>query len=294
MQSIRVITDSHSSINPEKAKELGVAVLPMPFLIDDEYKYEFGDLSREEFFQKLAQGANISTSQPSPGDVMALWSRELKSCDQIVYIPISSGLSGSCETAETLAKDRKYKGKVFVVDNGRVATPLYRTVLDALELAEQGYPAEEIKRILERARDKMNIYIAVNTLEYLKKGGRISSASAVLGTALNIKPVLQFDVGTLAEYKKCHGMKAARKAMIDAMKQDFERLRAQGFGPGEVHLLAATSADEETTASWLEEIGAAFPGEEILCEPLSLGVCCHIGEGGLGIGYSCNPLLNFS
>lgn len=177
-----------------------------------------------------------------------------------------------------------------MVDNGRVATPLYRSVLDALELVEKGYSAPDIKALLENARDKMNIYIAVDTLEHLRKGGRISSASSVLGTALNIKPVLQFDVGTLTEYKKCHGMKAARKAMIDAMKSDQERLYAQGYRPEDIHILAATSADEEITASWLAEIHAAFGDRDVLCEPLSLGVSCHIGEGGLGIGYSCDPL----
>lgn len=289
MKSIRVITDSHSSITQKEAQKLGIRVLPMPFLVDGESKLEESTLSRQEFFEKLKKGSDISTSQPSPAEVMRLWEEELQNYDEIIHIPISSGLSGSCSTAETLAKEEPFAGRVYVVDNGRVATPLYRSVLDALELLEQGHSAREIKELLEKNRSQMNIYVAVDTLEHLKKGGRISAVSSALGTALNIKPVLQFDVGTLTEFKKCHGMKAARKAMITAMQEDLEKKQQEGYGREQIHLLAATSADEKTTASWLEEIHEAFPDMDVLCEPLSLGVCCHIGEGGLGIGYSCQP-----
>ncbi len=289
MRSIGIVTDSHSSISQQKAAELGISVLPMPFVIDGTEYYEDVTLSREEFYQKLRGGASVSTSQPSVEEVRAIWDEKLAECDEVVYIPISSGLSGSCGTALLLAQKEPYAGRVFVVDNGRVATPQYRTVLDAIELAREGCTGSQIKQRLEAARADMTIYVAVDTLEFLKKGGRISSASAVLGTVLNIKPILQFDVGILHMFQKCRGMKAARKAMIEALRKDFGTKFRRQYEAGDVHLLAATSAGQEETDSWVEEIRKAFPGMDVMCEPLSLGVSCHIGPGGLGIGCSCRP-----
>lgn len=289
MKNIGVITDSHSGITQKQAKELGILVLPMPFYFDDKCYYEDVTLSREEFFEKLNSGSKAATSQPSPADVMNLWDQGLEMFEQIVYIPISSGLSGSCASAQALAKDAPYKGRVFVVDNGRVSTPLHRAVLDALELIEEGYQAQEIKEILEQARDKMVIYVAVETLMHLKNGGRISPATAALGTVLNIKPVLKFDVGTLDTFKKCRGFANAKKTMIEAMRHDLETTFAEWYQKGEVYLVAASSASKEETEEWVAEIRQAFPGMEVLCDDLSLGVCCHIGQGGLGIGCSCRP-----
>ncbi len=289
MKKIGVITDSHSGITQRQAEELGILVLPMPFYFNDECYYEDVSLSREEFFEKLDSGVKIATSQPSPTEVMKLWDKGLQQFEQIVYIPISSGLSGSCATALGLALEEPYFGKVFVVDNGRVSTPLHRSVLDALELAEEGYSAQEIKKMLEENRDKMVIYVGVETLEHLKQGGRVSQASAALGTVLNIKPVLKFDVGTLDAFKKCHGFAKARRAMIEAMQHDLETTFREWAQKGEVYLLAASSASPEVTEDWLAEVKEAFPGMDVMCDALSLGVSCHIGQGGLGIGCSCRP-----
>lgn len=203
MKKIGIMTDSHSGILTEEAEKLGIKVLPMPFYIDDELYLEGVDLSREEFYEKLRQGVNVSTSQPSPQEVMETWDDMLKEYETLIYIPISSGLSGSCMTAQGLAQDEEYEGKVFVVDNGHVSTPLHRSVLDAVAMAEAGYSAVEIKKILEETKEQMVIYVGLSTLEYLKKGGRISSTSALLANVLNIKPVMKFGTGVLDVYQKC-------------------------------------------------------------------------------------------
>lgn len=289
MKPVGIATDSHSGILPKEAADLGVMVLPMPFYFDEECYYEEVSITREEFFRQLNAGKKVSTSQPSPEAVMELWKEGLKQYEQILYIPMSSGLSGSCNTAKMLASEPEFAGKVFVVDNGRVATPLHRSILDALELVEEGYSAEKIKEILEAEKNKMAIYIAVETLEFLKKGGRVTPATAAIGTLLNIKPILKFDIGILETYKKCRGMKKARREMLEAMKHEFETTFREYYDNGEVYLMAASSADEQTTKDWIQEIQDFFPGMEVLCDNLTLGLCCHIGEGGLGIGCSCKP-----
>lgn len=289
MKSIGVITDSHGGISQEEAKKLGVKVLPMPFYFEDDCYYEGVSITREEFFAQLRSGKKVSTSQPSPEDVMKIWREGLEEYEQILYIPLSSGLSGSCDTARMLAGEEEFEGKVFVVDNGRVSTPLHRSILDALELIKEGFLAEQIRDILEAARDKMVIYIAVETLEFLKKGGRITASTAALGTLLNIKPVLKFDVGILETHKKCRGMKKARKEMLEAMKNDLQTTFKEYYDKNEVYLLAASSADKQTTQEWVQEIKDYFPGMDVLCDDLSMGLSCHIGENGLGIGCSCRP-----
>lgn len=289
MKKIGVCTDSHSGITREEAERLGVGVLPMPFYIGEKCYYEDISMSRAELLGKLADGADVSTSQPSPVSVMEFWDEAFAEYEQIIYIPISSGLSGSCAAAQALAREEKYMGKVFVVDNGRVSAPQHRAVLDALELVEEGYTAEEIKNILEKARDQMAIYIGVETLKYLKKGGRISPATAALGTVLHIKPVLKFDVGTLDTFQKCRGFGKAKRTMLEAVRQDLETRWKEYYDRGEVYLLAASSASPEVTEGWVREIGEEFPGMEVLCDELSLGVSCHIGPGGLGIAVSCRP-----
>lgn len=289
MKAIGVVTDSHGGISQEQAERLGVKVLPMPFYFGDDCYYEDVSITRDEFFTRLNAGEKVSTSQPSPESVMELWRESLQEFEKILYMPISSGLSGSCNTAKMLAAEEEFAGRVFVVDNGRVSTPMHRSILDALELIERGLCAEKIKEILEAARAEMAIYIAVETLEHLKNGGRITPATAAIGTLLNIKPIMKFDVGVLETYKKCRGMKKARREMLEAMKQELQVTFREYYDKKEVYLLAATSADEQTTQEWIKEIREFFPGMEVLCDDLSLGLCCHIGQGALGIGCSCKP-----
>ena len=220
MKKIGIVTDSHSSISPEQASILGVHVLPMPFMIDGADYLEGVTLTREQFFAHQRAGAEISTSQPSPADVLALWDELLLEYETLLYMPISSGLSGSCQTAMGLAEDEPYQGRVFVVDNGRIATPLHRSILDAIELIDKGFTAAQCKEALEQARDELTIYIAVQTLEYLKKGGRISATTAAVGTLLNIKPILQLTTGKLESYKKARGMMKAKEIMLESIRSD--------------------------------------------------------------------------
>jgi len=289
MSKIGIATDSHSGITPVMAANLGVCVLPMPFYVEDECFYEEVSITRAEFMEQLNNGKKVSTSQPSPEDVMEFWREGLKEYDELVYIPMSSGLSGSCGTAIMLARDDEFEGKVFVVDNGRISTPLVRAIMDAKEMIEEGFTASQIKEILEAEKDKMSIYIAVETLEFLQKGGRISATTAALGTVLNIKPILKLGVGLLETYKKSRGMKKAKKEMLEAIQEDLNVTFKEYHDRGEAYLLVATSADEETTNAWIEEVKAAFPGMEVLAGNLSLGICCHTGEGALGVGISCRP-----
>lgn len=289
MKKIGIVTDSHSGIKQEEAKRLGIKVLPMPFFIEEECYYEDVTLSRDDFFEKLKRGVNVTTSQPSPEEVMKIWDEALREFEQILYIPISSGLSGSCQTATMLANEEPYEGMVFVVDNGRVSTLMHRSVLDGLEMIEEGYSATEIKQMLEEARANMVIYIGVETLENLKRGGRIKPSVAAIGTLLNIKPILKFDVGTLDSFKKCRGSAKARQGMIEAIKNDLEVTFKEYADKKEVYLVAASSAPDEITKDWIAQIEEAFPDMEVLCDDLSLGVSCHIGYGGLGIGLSCRP-----
>ena len=289
MRKIGVITDSYSGISAEEEEKLGIKVMAMPFYCGEESFYEGISISREEFFEKLNSGSKVSTSQGSPAEIMQLWRDELKEYEQVLFIPLSSGLSGACQTAIMLSQEEEFEDKVFVVNNSRISVPMYRSVLDALELIEEGYSAAEVKDILESEKDKAVIYIAVETLEFLKKGGRISASSATIGTALNIKPILKCETENLYAYKKCRGLKKARKEMLDAMKNDFEVTFKEYADRKEVYLMAATSADEETTKGWVEEIKASFPGMDVISMPLPLGVACHTGEGALGIGCSCRP-----
>lgn len=289
MYKIGIATDSHSGISKKEAELHGIHVLPMPFFMDEESLYDDSNLDREAFYERMKAGAKVSTTQPSPADVMHFWDELLAIYDKVVYIPISSGLSGSCTTACAMAQDAPYEGRVFVVDNGRVSVPQYRTVLDALELVKEGYDAEQIRTILEASRDKAIIYVGVESLEYLKRGGRLSATSVTVGTLLNIKPVLKFSVGQLDVHRKCRGFAKARKEMIEAMRNEFQTTFREEYERGEVYLMAASSADPRTTADWLSQIREAFPGMEVLCDDLALAVTCHIGPGGLGIACSCRP-----
>ena len=289
MHSIGIATDSHASIPAGIAASLGVRVLPMPFTINGQDYLEGVTLSREEFFAFQREGAEIATSQPAPADVMALWDEMLEEYESVLYMPMTSGLSGSYATAAALAEDEPYQGRVFVVDTGRIATPLHVMVADAVELVQQGLSAQEARARLEASRDNVTIYIAVDTLTYLKKGGRISPAAAAIGTVLNIKPILKLATGKLDAFRKTRGFNKAREAMIEAIRSDLAIRFKDAHARGEVTLMAATSASAEETAAWVQEIEAAFPGMPVVCDNLSLGVSCHTGEGALGIGLCCKP-----
>lgn len=289
MKKIGIVTDSHSSISPAEAAMMGVHVLPMPFDVDGQSYFEGVDLIRQQFFAYQRAGATIGTSQPAPGAVMALWDELLKEYEALLYMPISSGLSSSCQTAIALAEEEPYAGRVFVVDNGRVGTPLHRSILDAQELVEKGLSAAECKAALEAAKGDVVIYLAVETLEYLKRGGRISSTAAAVGSLLNIKPILHLATGKLESYKKARGMNKACEAMLESIRSDLAIRFQEAHARGDVFLMAAGSADAQTTAKWLAQIEKAFPGMPILYDDLSMGVSCHTGEGALGIGLSVRP-----
>lgn len=278
MGRVAIVTDSNSGITQKEGKELGIRVLPMPFYINGELFFEDITLTQEEFYKRLAEDADISTSQPSPGDVTDLWDEILKSYDEIVHIPMSSGLSSSCETAMMLAND--YDGKVFVVDNQRISITQRRSVMDAVRLAEKGFGGQEIQDILMREKLEASIYITLDTLKYLKKGGRITPAAAAIGTVLNLKPVLQIQGEKLDAFSKTRGLKSAKKTMLDAMEKDL----TQRFAGKEMHLDLAYTCSKEDAAQWMKEVEEKFPGYEIHMDPLSLSVSCHIGFGAVAIG----------
>ena len=277
MGKIAVVTDSNSGITQEKGKELGVHVIPMPFYIDGELFLEDITLTQEAFYEKLASDCEISTSQPAPGEVMEFWDKLLKEYDEIVHIPMSSGLSSTCETAIMLSKD--YDGNVEVVDNQRISVTQKTSVMDAVRLEKAGKSALEIKEILEAEKLESSIYITVDTLKYLKKGGRITPAAAAIGTVLNLKPVLQIQGEKLDAFAKVRGWKQAKKTMLDAMEKDL----LHRFGSKKMSLLAAYTCSAEEARSWKEELEERFPNYTIDMDPLSLSVACHIGSGALAV-----------
>lgn len=283
MKKVAIITDSNSGITQDEAQKIGVSVIPMPFYIDEQLYYEGVSLTQEEFYEKLENDHEIKTSQPSPADLLFLWDETLKEAESIVYIPMSSGLSSSCETATMLALD--YDGKVQVVNNQRVSVTQRQSVLDALALCEQGKSAGEIKEILEQEKFQSSIYITLDTLKYLKKGGRITPAAAAIGTVLGLKPVLQINGEKLDAYAKVRGKKAAKEAMLDAMKKDFEE-KFKGVDKDDIHLEASYSGNPEEAEEWKKEIEENFPGMEVYMAPLSLSVSCHIGKGAIAIACS--------
>lgn len=281
MKKIAVVTDSNSGITQSAAKELGVFVLPMPFYINEELFLEDITLTQEEFYKKLLEDADISTSQPTPLDVTELWDKVLKEYDELVYIPMSSGLSNSCETAMALARD--YEGKVFVVDNQRISVTQRQSVLDALKLIKEGKEGAEVKQILEETRMSASIYITLETLKYLKKGGRITPAAAAIGTILNLKPILQIQGDKLDAFSKSRGKMKAKKIMLEAIHHDLETRFAKEWEEGRITIQAAYTGNLEEAQQWKEEIEAEFPGMDIHMDPLSLSVSCHIGHGALAI-----------
>ena len=278
-----IVTDSNSGISPQMASDMGIRVIPMPFMIDDEVFYENINLTREEFYQRQAEGAKIATSQPSPETVVKLWEELLEEYDEVVHIPMSSGLSGSCQTASMLAQD--FPGRVFVVDNQRISVTMKRSVQDAVEMAGTGVRAEQIKETLERVKMESSIYITLDTLKYLKQGGRITPAAAAVGSLLRIKPVLKIKGERLDAFSKARTMTHGRSVMISAMKHDIETLYG-GTQEETCWLYAVQGNMPDQFPSFAEEVRHAFPGFRVGEDYLSLSVACHIGPGALAIACS--------
>jgi len=284
MDKISIMTDSNSGITQKEAEALGIRVLPMPFLIDGETYFEDINFTQEEFYGRLSQDVDISTSQPAPEAVMNAWDELLQESEGVVYIPMSSGLSGSCQTAKMLAED--YGGKVQVVDNQRISVTQRQSVLDAMALAERGMTAEGIKEYLEKVKFESSIYIMLDTLKYLRKGGRITPAAAALGQALRLKPVLQIQGDKLDAFSIARTKKQGISKMVSAMEHDI----ASRFGGmeniGNIHLEVAHTNNEEAAVKFAAEIKEKFGVDEVVVAPLSLSVSCHIGAGSLAIACS--------
>ena len=284
MSRIAIVTDSNSGITQKEGKELGISVIPMPFYINEELYFEDITLTQDEFYQKLNEDEDIKTSQPAPGDVLDLWEKLLEDHDEIVHIAMSSGLSSSCATAAMLADD--YDGKVQVVDNQRISVTQRQSVADAMKLAEEGKSAKEIKDILEADKLDSGIFIMVDTLKYLKKGGRVTSAGAAIGTVLGIKPVLQIHGEKLDAFAKTRGVKQAKKKMIAAVRKELEERFPDGDFAKHAYLQSAYTKDKEAALKWKEELMAEFPEMEFHQDPLSLSVACHIGAGALAVAWT--------
>jgi len=284
MSKVAIMTDSNSGITQKEAKKLGVHVLPMPFLMGDETYYEDINLTQKGFYEKLEGGCSISTSQPSPEAVLNLFKELLKEYDEVVHLPMSSGLSGSCQTAHMLSLD--FDGKVQIIDNQRISVTLKQSILEAKALAEAGKNASEIKEILENDKFNSSIYIMVDTLEYLKKGGRITPAVAALGTILRIKPILTIQGEKLDSFAKARTASQGKNMMLNAIKNDID---TRFGGDKNVRIMIAYTKDEEAALQWKEEVQKAFPSHEIEMAPLSLSVACHIGPGALAV--ACTKIL---
>lgn len=288
MSKIIIVTDSNSGISKEEAEKIGVVVIPMPFFIEGKTYYEEISLSQDEFYQMLVAGKNISTSQPSIGKICALWDELLKEYDEIVQIPMSSGLSMTCDTATTFSQEKEYLGKVHIVNNMRISVTQRQSVYDALKLIREGKSGEEIKEILENDALNSSIYITVQDLKYLKRGGRITPAAAAIGSLIGIKPVLQIQGKKLDAFKKCRGMKAGKLMMISAAKNDIKN--RLGDDNSKIHVAVAHSNNEEEAKIFLEEIKKEIPNaKDYYIDHLSLSVSCHIGPGSLAIAL-CKDL----
>lgn len=287
------MTDSNSGITQKEAAGLGISVLPMPFMINDITYFEDINLTQEHFYEFLENDAAVSTSQPSPDSLIHMFHKLLAEYDEVVHIPMSSGLSGSCQTACMLAQEPEFDGKVFVVNNQRISVTQTQSVLDAVELAKKGYDGAQIKKILEEDKFNSSIYIMLDTLFYLKKGGRITPAAAALGTLLKLKPVLQIQGEKLDAFAKARTKSAGKSMMLQAIKNDIEN-RFGGFDEGakeRVTLHIAYTKDAEEAELWKQEVMEAFPGFRLKMAPLSLSVACHIGPGALALACTRNLIV---
>lgn len=287
MSKVKIVTDSNSGITQQQGRELGVEVLPMPFFINDTQYFEEISMSQEDFYKALLDDeAAVSTSQPSPEAVMDLWRGLLGEYDEIVHIPMSSGISSSCATALMLAAEEEFEGRVFVVDNQRISITQRRSVIQAKELAERGFSGREIHDILMRDKLRSSIYIMVDTLKYLRKGGRLTPAVAAIGTVLRIKPVLQIQGEKLDSYAKVKTLKQAKTTMIKAISGDLENRFSDD---GTMHIDIAHTQNPEEAERFRAELNEIFPGHDIYIDNLSLSVSCHIGPGALAVALSGVP-----
>ena len=285
MSNIAIMTDSNCGIMPDEGRDLGIYVLPMPVIIDGQTYYEGIDITLDEFFKKQTEGADITTSQPSPGDVEAMWTELLKTHDEVLFVPMSGGLSNTCQTALMLSGEDEFAGRVFVVNNRRISVTQAQSVLDAKLLAEEGKTAAEIKGILEAEALDASIYIAVDTLEYLKKGGRITAAAAAIGTVLKLKPVLTIQGDKLDSFAKARGLKAAFRIMLNAVKNDISS-RSSHLGEDSVLKvgIANTLKKKKKLEMFKDEMKKNFPDMELFYLPLTMSIGTHTGPGALGIG----------
>ena len=282
-KKIAVVTDSNSGITQSQAKEYGLYVLPMPFMINEEPFFEDITLTQEQFYERLAENADVITSQPSPEEVMKLWEELLETYDEIVHIPMSSGLSGSCQSARMLSEN--YDGRVQVVNNQRISVTQRQSALDALVLIERGMDAAAIREFLEEDKFNSSIYIMLDTLYYLKKGGRITPAAAALGTILRLKPVLQIQGDKLDAFAKARTVSQGKTIMINAIRNDMEK-RFGGASPVNIWLQIAYTYDREAAEQFREQVLEVFPGFDVHMDPLSLSIACHIGPGSLALACS--------
>ncbi|MGN1051335.1 MAG: DegV family protein [Acutalibacteraceae bacterium] len=278
MSKIAVVTDTNSGISPEEAKELGIYLIPMPFTVDGKEYFEGVTCTYEQFFEMLSEGKDVSTSQPSPANITELWDEILKEYDYIVHMPMSSALSSSCATAKALAMD--YDGKVVVPDNKRISITLKQAVLDALVLVKKGYSADEICKTLEEKAYNASIYLAVNTLELLKKSGRVTSAGAAIATVLGLKPVLQIQGEKLDAFSKARGMEKAESVMLEALKKDMETR----FKDTPVIIKAAYSGDVAPAKEWVQKMKDFFGTDDIELCRLPISIACHVGAGVKALG----------
>jgi len=293
LKKIAIMTDSNSGITQKEAAGLGISVLPMPFMINDATYFEDINLTQDRFYEFLENDAVVSTSQPSPDSLIHMFHKLLAEYDEVVHIPMSSGLSGSCQTACMLAQEPEFDGKVFVVNNQRISVTQTQSVLDAVELAKKGYDGAQIKKILEEDKFNSSIYIMLDTLFYLKKGGRITPAAAALGTLLKLKPVLQIQGEKLDAFAKARTKSAGKSMMLQAIKNDIEN-RFGGFDESakeRVTLHIAYTKDAEEAELWKQEVMEAFPGFRLKMAPLSLSVACHIGPGALALACTRNLIV---
>ncbi len=281
MTKTAIVTDSNSGITQSQAKELGIYVLPMPFMINGETYFEDITLTQEEFYQKLEGGADISTSQPSPESVTTLWDEILQSHDEIVHIPMSSGLSGSCQSAIMLSED--YGGRVQVANNQRISVTQRQSAIDAVQLAQKGMSAKEIKDFLEKDKFNSSIYIMLDTLYYLKKGGRITPAAAAIGTLLKLKPVLQIQGDKLDAFAKARTVSQGKSIMVNAIRNDIINRFGGLTEEKGIWLQIAYTYNRDAAESFRDEVAGEFPGYDIHIDPLSLSVACHIGPGALAL-----------